>query len=144
MVFLLQAGAEAAELPGGYGVALLQTLLALAGVCVLAWVVLRWLAQRGLGTLGGGGTRVKVIERVPLDARRTLWLVKVGGKVLLIGAGDGASPNTLAELGEGDVPEDAAKKSASFVEVLRRAASGEGETAPKRVEARIDEPARPE
>ena len=121
---LLQASAETAELPGGYGVVLLQTLLALAGVCGLAWVVLRWLAQRGLGA-GHGGARVRVIERVPLDARRTLWLVQVGPKVLLIGGGDGASPATLAELGEHDLPVGAPERSATFAEVLRRAASRE-------------------
>ncbi|UJR78680.1 flagellar biosynthetic protein FliO [Sandaracinus amylolyticus] len=122
MILLLQASAE---LPGGYGVALLQSLLALAAVCVLAWVVLRWASQRGLGTFARG-TRVKVIERVPLDARRTLWLVKVGGKVLLIGAGDGASPNTLTELREDELPAaESNAKGATFVEVLRRAASGE-------------------
>jgi flagellar protein FliO/FliZ len=131
MVLLLQAAAGAAEsadqlaeLPGGYGLALLQTLLALAAVCVLAWVVLRWAAQRGLGLVGGGGARVQVMERVPLDARRTLWLVKAGGKVLLLGAGDGASPNLLAELREQDLegPAVAPRKSASFLEVLRRGA----------------------
>ncbi|MDQ3035193.1 MAG: flagellar biosynthetic protein FliO, partial [Myxococcota bacterium] len=95
---LLQASAEApAELPGGYGITLLQTLLALGAVCLLAWVVLRWAAQRGLG-IGATGTRVRVIERVPLDARRTLWLVQLGEKVLLIGAGDSAPPALLAEL----------------------------------------------
>ncbi|AKF08752.1 flagellar biosynthetic protein FliO [Sandaracinus amylolyticus] len=134
MFLLLQA-----ELPGGYGVALLQSLLALAAVCVLAWVVLRWASQRGLGTFARG-TRVKVIERVPLDARRTLWLVKVGGKVLLIGAGDGASPTTLTELREDELPDEPiTTKGATFVEVLRRAASG----APKRVEARPEETERP-
>jgi len=38
---LLQATDAAAELPGGYGLALLQALLALGAVCVLAWSVLR-------------------------------------------------------------------------------------------------------
>jgi len=141
MILLLQASAETAELPGGYGVALLQSLLALAAVCVLAWVVLRWASQRGLGTFARG-TRVKVIERVPLDARRTLWLVKVGGKVLLIGAGDGASPTTLTELRTDEVPDEPSggAKGATFVEVLRRAASG----APKSEQARPEELDRPE
>ncbi|MFW5921060.1 MAG: hypothetical protein ACOCUS_04415, partial [Polyangiales bacterium] len=68
MYALLQGASEAADLPGGYGAALLQTLLALAAVCVLAWVVLRWSAKRGFG-MGPSGGRVRVLERVPLDQR---------------------------------------------------------------------------
>ena len=75
MLPLLQAGG----VPGGYGVALLQTLLALAAVCILAWVVLKWSRGRGLAM---GGRRVKVLERVPLDGRRSLYLVEVALGVL--------------------------------------------------------------
>ena len=96
------------DLPGGYGVSLLQTLLALAAVCVLAWVVLRWSAKRGLGL--GGGRRVKVLERVPLDGRRALYLVEVGGRVLLIGAGDASAPAVLAELDPDELPDLPAAK----------------------------------
>lgn len=103
--------------PGGYGVALLQTLLALAAVCILAWVVLRWSARRGLG-IGGRG-RVRVIERVPLDARRALYLVEVGERVLLIGAGDGGAPALLAELDPGELPPPPAPPP-SLTELLRR------------------------
>ena len=91
---LLQAGT-------GYFVSLLQTLLALAAVCILAWVVLRWGARRGFGF---GQGRVRVLERVPLDARRSLYLIEIGERVLLIGAGEGAAPAVLAELGKDELP----------------------------------------
>jgi flagellar biosynthetic protein FliO len=118
MWLLLQASTSAArELPGGYGASLLQSLLALAAVCILAWVVLRWSAQRGLGT--GAGQRVQVIERVPLDARRWVYLVKIGERVLVLGAGDGASPTLLTELAAKDLPD--APRTRSFLEVLRNA-----------------------
>jgi flagellar protein FliO/FliZ len=118
-----QASERAAELPTGYGAALLQTLLALAAVCILAWVVLRWAAQRGLG-LSRGGRHVRVIDQVALDARRTLWLVRVGGRVLLIGAGDQSCPALLATLDEKELEAEGRvdrgiRKAASFVEVLR-------------------------
>lgn len=87
--------------PGGYGVALLQTLLALAGVCLLAWVVLRWSARRGLD-LGRG--RIRVLERARLDGRRALYLVQLGERVLLIGAGEGGAPSLLAELDPSELP----------------------------------------
>ena len=96
---------------------LLQSLLALAAVCILAWVVLRWSAQRGLGT--GAGQRVQVIERVPLDARRWVYLVKIGERVLVLGAGDGASPTLLTEMAAKDLPD--APRTRSFLEVLRNA-----------------------
>lgn len=113
---LLQAASSTArDLPGGYGASLLQSLLALAAVCILAWVVLRWSASRGLGM--GGNARMKVIERVPLDARRWVYLVEIGERVLVVGAGDGASPTLLAELKKSELPD--APASRSFLEVLR-------------------------
>ena len=108
------------DLPGGYGVSLLQTLLALGAVCILAWVVLRWSAKRGLGL--GAGRRVKVIERVPLDSRRALYLVEVAGRVLLIGAGDSAAPNVLAELDPADLPD--VPESKSFADLVRQVRGG--------------------
>lgn len=117
---LWQAGDAAAELPGGYGVALLQTLLALAAVCILAWVVLRWAARRGLG-VGAPGARVQVLERIALDARRTLWLVRVGERVLLIGGGDDGPPALLAELREDELPSaPASDDRATFARILQR------------------------
>ncbi len=101
--------------PGGYGVALFQSLLALAAVCVLAWVVLRWSARRGLG---GAGRRVQVLERVPLDARRAVYLVRIGERVLLLGGGDGAAPSVLAELTPDELPE--VEDPASFGELVAR------------------------
>ncbi|MBW2463206.1 MAG: flagellar biosynthetic protein FliO [Deltaproteobacteria bacterium] len=119
MGILLQVG-ERAELPGGYGMALFQTLVALAAVSVLAWVVLKWSANRGLGTFAKG-RRLTVLERVPLDARRSLYLVEVGGKVLLIGAGDGAAPTLLSELDPDSITEVSAPgPGLSFADVLGR------------------------
>lgn len=118
MLALLQTTQDV-DLPGGYGVALLQTLLALAAVCVLAWVVLRWGARRGLG-LGASRGRVRVIERVALDPRRALYLVKVGDKVLLIGAGDGAAPAVLSEIDPNELPDDPEPAQVKFADVLER------------------------
>ena len=103
MIALLQSSAEAAGAPSGYGLALLQTLLSLLAVSALAWVVLRWAAQRGWGQgwlLGGKGkdARIEILERAPLDPRSALYLVRVGERFLLLGRGEGAAPALLAEL----------------------------------------------
>jgi hypothetical protein len=103
---LLQAGER--PLPGGYGVALLQTLLALGAVCVLAWVVLRWSAKAGFGI--GRGQHLEIVKRM-----------------LLLGVGEGAAPNLLTEVDPSELPQGQPAK-ASFLEVLRRspAASASG------------------
>jgi flagellar biogenesis protein FliO len=93
------AGGGDAALPpatGGYAVQLLQSVVVLVGVCVAAWVLLRWAARRGIGR-APLGRNVRVLERVVLDGRRALYLVQVGAKVLLIGGTD-ARLATLAEL----------------------------------------------
>jgi flagellar biosynthetic protein FliO len=86
----------------GYGAALAQTLITLVAVCALAWWALRWGARRGLGGALGGG-RVEVLDRTPLDARSTLFVVRIGKRVLVLGAGP-QSVNTLAELRDDELP----------------------------------------
>jgi len=90
---------EGSGLPSGYGLYLLQTILALAAVCLLAFVGLRFLASRSRG-LGGRGKAIRVIERVALDQRRSLVLVEVAGRTLLLGVSDGGV-SLVAELDPG-------------------------------------------
>jgi flagellar biogenesis protein FliO len=80
-----------------YASDLLRTAFALGFVCLLAWVALRWLATRGVGK-ASGHKRLEVLERLNLDAQRSLWLVRVDRRRLLIGVGTGAAPQLLAEL----------------------------------------------
>jgi len=89
----------------GYGLALVQTLLALVAVCGLAWAALR-VASRG-GFLRVRPRHITVLEHTSLGPRRALYLVRVGGRTLLLGASD-ASVSTLAELGPGDLDPDPA------------------------------------
>ena len=113
MWLLLQT---ARPLPGGYGAALLQSLLALAAVSVLAWVVLRWSARAWLGR---GGTHLEIIERLALDHRRGLVLVRAGRRTLLLGVGEGAAPSLVAELDPSEVPAVPRGKP-SFLALLRK------------------------
>jgi flagellar protein FliO/FliZ len=106
----------------GYGVALVQALLSLVLLCGLAFVVLRGMARRGMGGAVAGG-RVRVLERVALDARRAVFLVQVGARVLLLGAGDGAL-TVLAELREDELPPAAKERAGGFAEMVARLRGG--------------------
>ncbi|MAQ17578.1 MAG: flagellar biosynthetic protein FliO [Sandaracinus sp.] len=117
MIFLLQTAP--AELPGGYGWELARAGLSLVAVCVIAWVILRWASKRGLGA-SKPGQRMEVLERLPLDPRRSLHLVRVGERILVVGTGEGA-PTLLTELAAADVPApEPAAQPRSFAELLRR------------------------
>jgi flagellar biosynthetic protein FliO len=97
--WLIQQGGEKGVTPEvpSYGSLLLQTVLALILVCALAYVVLKY----GLKWLMRGRIRsarlIDVVERVPLEGRRTLYVVRVGGQIYLVGATD-ASISLIAEL----------------------------------------------
>lgn len=103
-----------------YGWLLAETLVALVAVCLLALVALRW-GLRRLGTPGSfEGARIKVLERVAVDPRRSLLLVEVGPRILLVGTGDG--PMTmLAEIDPATLPPLPERRSVGFKEVMARA-----------------------
>ncbi|HEX7478221.1 MAG TPA: flagellar biosynthetic protein FliO [Polyangiales bacterium] len=76
-----------------------RTLLALLGVCALAWVVLAALARRGIGIgRAPGGARLQVIERLALSPRRHLYLVRADERVFLLGAAEAGALSLIAEL----------------------------------------------
>ncbi|MFO0563536.1 MAG: flagellar biosynthetic protein FliO [Polyangiales bacterium] len=110
MIPALAALAQAAdELPpgtGGFGAQLARTSLALLIVCVAAWWLVRYAARRGMLGASAGGTHMTVIERVALDPRRALHLVRVGKRVLVVGASD-EGLRTLAELAADELELDA-------------------------------------
>jgi flagellar biosynthetic protein FliO len=76
---------------------LLRTVFMLGAVCALAWFVLRAAAARGLGK-ASRSARMEVIERLALDAQRSVYLVRVEQRRLVIGVGHGAAPQLLTEL----------------------------------------------
>ncbi|MCA9528566.1 MAG: flagellar biosynthetic protein FliO [Myxococcales bacterium] len=121
-----------AAAPAGYGLALVQSAVALVAVCLLAWVLLRWAARLGWGRAPRGG-RVEVLERVPLDARRSLFVVRAGHRTLLVGVGDGAAPSLLGELdAAGAVPDAASDDPESAGDDAGVASSEERASGPRR------------
>jgi flagellar biogenesis protein FliO len=112
------------EAAGGYGLFLFETLFILVGVCVLAWLVLRF----GVKRLYGGGAAaasangaLRVLARLPLEPRRTVYIVDAAGKTLLVGASEAGPLTVLAELDERAVAAAvaAAPRQRSFLEILQ-------------------------
>jgi flagellar biogenesis protein FliO len=100
---------------------LIETFVTLVAVCGLAYVVL-WGARRlGLGRPSGP---IELRGHLPLDARRAIYLVKVGDQVFVVGVGEGGFTK-LGEIPAADLPAaEPARAPAAFADVLARALSG--------------------
>jgi len=88
LVVLLQDGPDT-DLPD-YGDQLVRMVWALgtllAVFALAAWLLPRLLKRRPLSPRSG---RMELVETLRLDARRSLHLVRVDGRTILIGAGEG-------------------------------------------------------
>jgi flagellar biogenesis protein FliO len=92
----------------------------LAAVCVAAFVVVR-VAGRWLATgraRGAGAGLLAVVARVPLEPRRSLYIVDVAGKALLVGTSE-MGLTVLSELDRERV--HSVPPPASFAQMVRAA-----------------------
>ena len=110
------AGADAASTPDepiSLGWQLVKTAIVLGIVVGLIYVTLNWGLRKLMGVRAAGspGSLVSVVERVPLDQKRAVFVVKVAEEYLLLGGGD-ASLNLLAKL-DHDTVEGIRQKKAS-------------------------------
>jgi len=76
---------------------LVQTLLALAIVCGLAVVLFRWVLPRLQQFSAPSGSMVRVVDRVGIEARKSLLVVEVAGRWLLISTSE-AGVQLISEL----------------------------------------------
>ncbi len=86
----------------GVGAALVQTLALLTLFCALAWWMLRRSAHAPLSH--HRGRVLRVIDRVSLDGRSALHLVRMGDRAWLLGVTE-QSVSVVAELPASEVPE---------------------------------------
>lgn len=61
-------------------------------------------ASRRIGPRGAGGTMMQVVGRVGLSPKHSVYLLRIGRRVLVVGAGPQGPPALIAELDE--VPEE--------------------------------------
>lgn len=109
-------GSSAPADVGNYTALLISSLVVLVLLGAVVWALTRWkggarLAQDGTGTM-------KVRARLTLEPRRTLYVVTVGEKTLLIGTSE-QGISTLADISSEQLPEDVAAP--SFAAMVRSA-----------------------
>jgi flagellar protein FliO/FliZ len=97
-----------------YTTYLVETVITLALVCGAAFGVLYGARRLGLGRATGP---IALVGQLPLDARRSVYLVKIGEKVLVVGTAEGGMVK-LGEIDAKDVPAPEAAPTRSFAEVL--------------------------
>jgi flagellar biogenesis protein FliO len=117
---------------------LFKTVVALAAVCGLIYLLFRWgpakmLLQVQAGSRGG--KLVKVVERVAIDQRSSLLVVDISNERLLIGTGEGGM-RVLARMDPNgsivDIPLSQPSKSfRSLIDIVRPKPSNEDDHAPK-------------
>jgi len=101
---------------GPYGSYLAETVAMLAVVSALAFFAMVAAKRLGIGRAHGP---IELVGQLPLDARRGIYLVKVGGTVFLVGVGESGFTK-LGEVSAADLPAGE-RPAASFADVLARA-----------------------
>lgn len=66
---------------------LVQTVLALLLVCGLAYLIFRVILPR-LAVSYGSNNMVRVVDRIGLDARKSLYVIEVAGKWMLVASSE--------------------------------------------------------
>jgi flagellar biogenesis protein FliO len=106
-----------------YGSYVTETVLTLLAVCALAFVLLYAARRAGVGRATGG---IELVGRLPIDARRSIVLVKAGGQVFVVGVSE-AGLTKLGELSAADLPPAPAVPPTTFASVLRGAMGARSE-----------------
>jgi flagellar biogenesis protein FliO len=99
-----------------------QTLLGLVVIGGIGAGIVFLARRAGVGPRGGPLT---LVGRLPLDARRAIYLVRVGNVVYVVGASE-AGLSKLGELDGASVPEGVAESGSGVLPVLGRFLSKEG------------------
>jgi flagellar biogenesis protein FliO len=102
-----------------YGDLLVTSLVVLAGVCIAAFVIVRVFGRFLATGRVRGAHLLDVIARVPLEPRRSLYVVEVAGKTLLVGTSE-MGLSVLSELDGAEVRSRVVERP-SFGELVKQA-----------------------
>lgn len=105
-----------------YGDLLVTSVIVLAIVCVVAFAVVKLLGRFLATGRVRGAHLLDVVARVPLEPRRSLYVVEVAGKTLLVGTSE-MGLSLLSEL-DGDEVRARAVPTQSFGDLVKAAWSG--------------------
>ena len=125
-------GSSAPADAGNYTALLVSSLIVLALLAAVLWALARWKHAAG-GRRGSDGTGLlKVRAQLTLEPHRTLYVVTVGEKTLLLGAGE-QGINLLTDLSTQALP--AQLPAPTFAELVRgawpRKGAGAGRLQPR-------------
>ena len=101
----------------GYSAYLIETFVTLVAVCLIAFVVLYGARRLGIGRAQGP---IHLVGQLPLDARRSVYLIKVGEQVLVVGVAEGGMTK-LGEVPAASLPALPLASGAPFATILSRA-----------------------
>ena len=85
-----------------YGDLLVTSLVVLGGVCIAAFVVVKLVGRLLATGRVRGAHLLDVVARLPLEPRRSLYVVEVAGKTLLVGTSE-MGLSVLSELDGAEV-----------------------------------------
>ena len=102
-----------------YGDLLVTSIVVLGAVCIAAFVAVRVFGRLLATGRARGSHLLDVVARVPLEPRRSLYVVEVAGKTLLVGTSE-MGLSVLSELDGGEV-RSRVQAQPSFGELVRQA-----------------------
>lgn len=117
MVFYLLTVQPPPEL--NFGMMFLRMLIFLGLVLVLIYFVLRKGLPLLMQTQGFRNKTIKIMERVPIDQKRSLLVVEIQGKVYLLGSAEGQI-NLLMELDRDKLAKEPETVKRNFADVLKK------------------------
>lgn len=103
-----------------YGGYIVQTFVTLLAVCAIAFAILYGGRRLGLGRPRGP---IALVGQLPLDARRSIYLVKVAESVIVVGASE-AGFTKLGEIPASELPAEDPAASPAFSDILARVLGG--------------------
>jgi flagellar protein FliO/FliZ len=126
MIFLLQVAQQVTGPEDiNFGALFLRMIIFLGLTVLLIVILLRKVLPLVMsGAQRGSAKSIRILERVPIDQRKSLLVVEIQEKVFLIGSADGQI-NILMELDREKIvlPEIAAANRSSFGDILKKTLS---------------------